>query len=213
MSKSATDLGKANASDQILLGVLEAVDRDPCVTQRSLARDLDIALGLTNAYLKRCVRKGLIKVGQVPARRYAYYLTPKGFAEKSRLTASYLKHSFSFFRRARVQFDELCAAAAARGVRRVALIGSGDLADIARLVAPEYQIEVADIVPWTGAIDHAEAGNGKLKDADAVFITEMSEAQDAYDAACAAFDVNSVFAPPLLRLRLASPDRAVARIA
>ena len=60
-----------------------------------------IALGLANAYLRRCVRNGLVKMSQVPLNRYAYYLTPQGFAEKSRLTAEYLAVSFNFFRRAR----------------------------------------------------------------------------------------------------------------
>ena len=72
-----------------------------------MAGDLGIALGLANAYLKRCVKKGLIKVSQVPANRYAYYLTPKGFAEKSRLTAEYLSVSFNLFRDTRAQFTDL----------------------------------------------------------------------------------------------------------
>ena len=42
------------ASDEIVLGVLDAVERDPSVTQRSVARELGIALGLANAYLRRC---------------------------------------------------------------------------------------------------------------------------------------------------------------
>ena len=92
----------ANSQDtEITLGVLDAVEQNATVTQRSVARELGIALGLANSYLRRCVRKGLIKVKQIPPNRYLYYLTPKGFAEKSRLTASYLAHSFSFFRRAR----------------------------------------------------------------------------------------------------------------
>src|SRR5215467_15671340 len=110
------DTARHNGSeDAILLGVLDAVERDPALTQRSVARELCIALGLANAYLRRCVRKGLIKVSQVPRRRYAYYLTPQGFAEKSRLTASYLAHSFSFFRQARTQCAVLFAEAAGRG--------------------------------------------------------------------------------------------------
>ena len=45
---------------------------------------------------------------QVPLNRYAYYLTPQGFAEKSRLTAEYLAASFDFFRRARGDCAALC---------------------------------------------------------------------------------------------------------
>src|SRR5258708_1650936 len=116
------------AENEILLGVLDLVERDPSLTQRSVARELGIALGLANTYLKRCIHKGLIKVSQVPPRRYAYYLTPQGFTEKSRLTATYLAYSFSFFRQARAQFADIFASAVARNQRRLALIGEGDLA-------------------------------------------------------------------------------------
>ena len=94
-------------ADEIVLRVLDAVESDPAVTQRSVANELGIALGLANAYLKRCIRKGLVKVAQVPSRRYAYYLTPQGVSEKTRLTAEYFSPSFLFFRRAREQFFSL----------------------------------------------------------------------------------------------------------
>ena len=104
-------------SDEIVLGVLDVVENDPAVTQRSVANELGIALGLANAYLKRCVRKGLIKVGQVPTRRYAYFLTPQGFAEKSRLTFEYMSHSFALFRRAKADCSAALERARARGAR------------------------------------------------------------------------------------------------
>src|ERR1700761_4608464 len=98
---SMGDASRDNGDPEIVLGLLTSIERDSRVTQRKLARDLGIALGLANAYLRRCVRKGLVKVSQVPLNRYAYYLTPQGFAEKSRLTAEYLSVSFDFFRRSR----------------------------------------------------------------------------------------------------------------
>src|SRR5689334_4018081 len=107
----SADAGNAAEGDmspseaQITLGMLTAVEGNSGVTQRTLARELGIALGLTNTYIKRCVNKGLIKVTHIPAKRYAYYLTPKGFSEKSRLTAQYLTHSFNFFRIARAQCE------------------------------------------------------------------------------------------------------------
>src|SRR5262245_5235592 len=142
----AVDTRRDSSDDEIVLGVLDVVERDPAVTQRSVASELGIALGLANSYLRRCIRKGLIKVGQVPRRRYAYYLTPQGFAEKSRLTATYLADSFAFFRRARGQCGELFVAAAGRGQRRLALLGAGELAEIASLVAREHPIEIAGII-------------------------------------------------------------------
>ena len=92
---------------EITLGVLNAVEQNSRITQRDVAKNIGIALGLTNTYVKRCIRKGLIKVQQVPVNRYAYYLTPNGFAEKSRLTAEFLTQGFQFFRLARNQCLEI----------------------------------------------------------------------------------------------------------
>src|SRR5271157_788176 len=95
--------------ERILLDLLNSVERDGGQSQRRLASELGIALGLVNAYLRRCVNKGLIKVSHAPARRYVYYLTPQGFAEKSRLTVEYLTSSFSFFRQARADCTQAFA--------------------------------------------------------------------------------------------------------
>ena len=195
---------RETSDDAIMLGLLDAVARDPAVTQRSVARELGIALGLANAYLKRCVRKGLIKVSTTPARRYAYYLTPQGFSEKSQLTARYLANSFSFFRRARAQCAELFAVAAARGQRRLALIGEGDLAEIARLVAREHPVEIVGVMSLPA--DGLGIGlDGAAIDAvDAVMITALSDARVAYDMALAAFGAERVHVPPLLRVHAAA---------
>jgi DNA-binding MarR family transcriptional regulator len=192
---------RETSDDAIMLGLLDAVERDPAVTQRSVARELGIALGLANAYLKRCVRKGLIKVSTTPARRYAYYLTPQGFSEKSQLTARYLANSFSFFRRARAQCAELFAVAAARGQKRLALLGEGDLAEIARLVAREHPVEIVGILPLPADGPRFGLDGAAI---DAVMITALSDARAAYDAALAAFGAERVHVPPLLRVHAAA---------
>src|SRR6187399_2259777 len=68
------------------LQLLQAVAEDSAITQRGLAAKLDMALGLANLYLKRLVRKGLIKCVNVRSNRLLYLLTPKGISEKTRLT-------------------------------------------------------------------------------------------------------------------------------
>ena len=196
---------QSHSGDQIVLGMLDVVDRNPAITHRSVASELGIALWLANSYMMRCVRKGLIKVSEAPTRRYAYYLTPQGFAEKSRLTAAYLRHSFSLFHQARVQFGELMAAAASRGQSRIALIGAGDLADIASLVAAEHLVEIAGTVPASADVDQLVrevTGLGKI---DAVIITAMVDARETFEAAVVAFGAECVHAPDLLRLRTRRP--------
>ncbi len=211
--------GKRAGSDdpEILLGLLSAIEQDSSVTQRSLSRHLGIALGLANAYLKRCAKKGLIKVRQVPLNRYAYYLTPKGFSEKGRLTAEYLTISFNFFRDARAQCAALLEAAAGQGWRRFVLVGAGELAEIAVLSAAETAADIVCIADPRAAGTRC-AGLPVVKDLaaaraladggiDAFLVTDTQAPQSTYDAAVreaalAGFSPARVLAPPLLRIAI-----------
>jgi DNA-binding MarR family transcriptional regulator len=209
--------GRETGDPAIVLGVLTSIERDSAITQRKLAGDLGIALGLANAYLRRCVRKGLVKMSQVPLNRYAYYLTPQGFAEKSRLTAEYLAVSFNFFRRARGDCAVLLRQCGARGWRRVALYGAGDLAEIAVLSAGETGIEVVCVidrghagrscagVPVVAALAGAEAAAeaASAGGLDGIIVTDTEAPQAAFDdlqAICAAagFPAGRIVAPSLL---------------
>ena len=98
---------KKNLENKINLDLLSAIDNNGKASQRYLSDKLSIALGLTNAYLKKCINKGLIKVKQIPKKRYFYYLTPEGFSEKSRLTFQFLTNSFDFFRQARSECTKI----------------------------------------------------------------------------------------------------------
>ncbi len=198
-----------------MLEVLSAVERDSRITQRSLSRDLGIALGLANAYMKRCAKKGLIKIRQVPLNRYAYYLTPKGFTEKSRLTAEYLAISFNFFRDAREQCTGLFEESAARGIRTLALAGDGDLAEIAVLSAADTQVRIACVIDGASAnvrcagrpvVADLKAAQALAADGlDAVVITDVRAPQVTYEAICDAAGKNglatrNVLAPDVLRV-------------
>ena len=105
MDNSQIELNKNNfnANKKITLDLLSALEEDGNQTQRSIAVELGIALGLANAYLKKSIEKGLVKIKQVPKKRYYYYITPKGFSEKAKLTTEYFVSSFDFFRKAKSQ--------------------------------------------------------------------------------------------------------------
>lgn len=192
--------GSRHNEDQILLGVLDAVERNSAVTQRTVSRDLGIALGLANAYLKRCVRKGLIKVSEVPARRYAYFLTPQGFVEKSRLTASYLSYSLSFFRSAREQCGEIFDVALARRQSRLALLGAGDLAEIATLVSREKDVEIVGVLSAADLESIRNEANA-LGPIDGVVVTALEDSRSASLRAIEIFGEDRVHVPDLLRVR------------
>lgn len=175
----------------VMLNVLSAVERNSNLTQRNLSSDLGIALGLANSYLRRCVRKGLIKIGQVPLNRYAYYLTPRGLAEKSRLSFEYLTWSFEFFRRARKQCSDLFGRCIASGGRRVVLFGTSELAEIAILSMVGTPIEIVAVVdphatsgqcagrPVVATMAAAKKLAGRAR-IDALMITDMRDPYSTY---------------------------------
>src|SRR5690348_6463268 len=193
--------------DRIVLGLLTSVEADGGRSQRRIAAELGIALGLVNAYLKRSIKKGLVKVGQAPARRYAYYLTPRGFSEKSRLTIEYLSSSFSLFRKAKEEYGQLFARAEALGFTRVVLAGKSDLCEIAILCAVDSPVSIAAIVdPGTAAsrfigIDVVSSYADVERGFDAVVITQLATARMAFDQAVEQFGTERVLAPGLLGLR------------
>lgn len=193
-----------SSKDEIVLGILGAVEQDSALTQRRVASELGIALGLANTYVKRCVKKGFVKVRQAPARRYAYYLTPKGFAEKSRLTAYFLARSLSFFGRASAECNELLETIAASGARSITLLGGGDLADIMRLLAGKHGIAVE--IAYGGTTVQSVISDAKP--ADHYVVTALSKPHELYTEALRVFGSENVSAPELLRL---SPASAVAQ--
>lgn len=192
---------------RIILGLLSSVENDGARSQRHIAAELGIALGLVNAYLKRCVKKGLVKVHDAPARRYAYYLTPQGFAEKSRLTVQYLSESFSFFRRAKADCAAAFEAAKAAGFRRLLLAGQSDLAEVAILCALETGITIVAVVdPGSSATKFAGVSVARsfadLEEmSDAVVITDVIRPVQAFEAAADFIGEDRVFVPALLKLR------------
>lgn len=130
---------------QIIRQLLASIEENSSVSQRQLSDDLDIALGSVNWYLKRCVKKGFIKIKQVPLRRYAYYLTPQGFEEKSRLTAQYLKWSLEFFRKGREHSVKVLSDCERDGIQNLILAGDSDLAEIFLLSSAEFLVKIQAI--------------------------------------------------------------------
>jgi|SRR5262245_1043018 len=195
-------------SSRIMLGLLDAVEQNRAQSQRLLASELGIALGLVNAYLKRCVKKGLVKVRSAPARRYAYYLTPQGFAEKSRLTVDYLSYSFGFFREAKTDCLDLFKAASARGVETVLLVGQTDLAEIAALCAMEHGIRIVGVVqkgatkPEFIGLPVFENFDAVPSTFDAVLITDLFNPREICEAAVSRLGIERVLVPELLRVRI-----------
>lgn len=193
------------ADTNTTLRILDAVENDSAKSQRALAGEVEVALGLANAYLKRCMFKGWIKAREAPARRYLYYVTPKGFAEKARLTAEYLSNSFDLFRTARGQCGDLFKCCNERGYDRIALFGASDLAEIAALSGLNGEIDIVAVVD--ASTNQARLASfpvvRSLADAeniDAVVITDIRDPQAAYETLSRVLPEKRILIPPILRV-------------
>lgn len=129
-----------------LFQILDEVSKNGEVTQRSLSRSLGVALGLTNLYVKRLGKKGLIKIVNLKANRLRYELTPSGIAQKTAMAFQYVQDSYVFYREARKSLTKTFDGMKAAGARSVVIYGTGDLAEIALLSLQEAQLEVSGVV-------------------------------------------------------------------
>jgi DNA-binding MarR family transcriptional regulator len=134
------------------LCILNELSANESITQRDLSKKLNIALGLVNSYIKNLVSKGYVTVKAIPARRYSYYLTPKGFAEKTRLTYHLLQDYTRIYRETRESLKKLFRELSNDGMKRVVFAGVDEVAEIAYLTLQETDLELV------GVVDNEAAG-------------------------------------------------------
>jgi len=127
------------------LQILNELSDNDSLTQRDLSGRLGIALGLVNSYIKNLVSKGFITVKSIPPRRYAYFLTPKGFTEKTRLTYDLLQDYTRIYREARSGLKALFSELRAEGMERVAFAGADEVAEIAYITSQEMEMELSGV--------------------------------------------------------------------
>ena len=95
---------------------------------------------------KRCVEKGLVKIQHAPRNRYLYYLTPKGFSEKARLTGEYLKYSFDFYRKAKKEYIDIIDYCHRNRFKKVVLSDLSELAEVSILASYDTSVEIVGIL-------------------------------------------------------------------
>ena len=128
------------------LKILEEIDNGDQLSQRYLAKQLDISLGLANSFLKRLAKKGYFKVKTIPKNRVKYILTPKGVLEKTRLTYAYNQFSLTFYRDTRQKIKQTLTALESQGVRNIVFYGISDLTEITHVSLKETNIKLKAIV-------------------------------------------------------------------
>ena len=129
----------------LVLEILKHVETTPILNNRMAAAKLGCSVKLSHELLKKMVCKGLLHVQKLHSRRWDYFLTPKGIAEKARITREFLAFSKFFYHEARKASSMLCRKLHEHGIRKVAFIGSGDLAEIVYLGIIEWNLELVEV--------------------------------------------------------------------
>ncbi len=126
------------------LALLESIEKDPDVTQASLATQMDVAVGTVNWHLKRLIEKGYVKIKRAERKKLRYIITPEGIALRARLTVDYIDQQFRLYRTTRTRVREYMEEVRRGGFTHVRLQGEGDVADICRLTCLEQGIGISD---------------------------------------------------------------------
>lgn len=127
------------------LEILKHVEQTPRLNNRMAARKLDVSVKLAHAVLKKMVAKGFLHVKKENARRWDYFLTPHGIAEKTRLTYEFLEFSMQFYREGRRRSAQICRDLAEGGIKRIAFVGAGEMAEIAYLGVVEWGLQLIEV--------------------------------------------------------------------
>lgn len=143
--------GAMEIEDRRNLQALEAIAEDAHITQRTLAGKLGMALGLTNIYLRRLVRKGYVKAVNVQSNRLRYLLTPTGIAEKTRLTYEFMEYSLFLYGQVRHHLRAVLQSAIRENRKRIAIYGTGEAAELAYLSITELGLELVAVFDGTDA--------------------------------------------------------------
>ena len=139
------------------LQLLEEVAKDSNVSQRKLSSSLGVALGVTNTCLKKMIRKGHIKVKGINHKRIAYYLTPQGFTEKTRLTYYFLQHTVNYYKNLKQKVTSKLNEISKTNANRILFYGAGEVMEVAYICLEETNLELI------GIIDDSNDKHGKKR--------------------------------------------------
>lgn len=130
--------------------VLEHIERNPAISQRQLARELGVALGVANACVRTLVRKGLVKVRGESNRSITYHLTREGVLRKAALAVEWTNNTINDYAAARSRVRRQLETIAARGIATIAVLGADEAAELVALIAPHAGLEVRAVVDVGG---------------------------------------------------------------
>jgi len=141
------NLGIFKPSEEIReLRLLEELERNPIISQRQLSHKFNIALGVTNACLRRMVRKGWIRIRGLSHRKIGYYLTPIGFAEKTKLSLHMISYTIQHYSELKKMISQRLLEMEREGFHRIVFYGISDEMEVAYITLQGVNLKLVGIV-------------------------------------------------------------------
>lgn len=135
-----------DSKDIRVLKMLEAVERNGETSQRALAENLHISLGLVNSCFRKLAEAGYFRGNLNSKGQVKYILTPKGVQEKARLTYQYILASYRLYKDAMMRLYAFFSELETRKIHRLAFFGVNDFAEVAYLSMKETSLEMVAVV-------------------------------------------------------------------
>lgn len=169
------------------LNLLQELEKNPIISQRELSHKFGIALGVTNACLRRMARRGWIRIMSLDHRKIGYYLTPKGFAEKTKLSLHLISWTVQHYSVLKGIIGKKFLEMQNDGIERVVFYGVSDEMEVAYVTIQKTNMELVGIVEDKENWKPIKVFGFELKKLDeivemnpnAVFITSLRETTES----------------------------------
>lgn len=149
------------------LKIIEEIARRRDLTQRELSARTKLSLGAVNVIIRRLVRRGFLKTVNLNPKKVEYFITPKGFAEKTNKSYRYIQKTIGLVKQVREEIARIVLDEYNRGQKKFALLGHDDLADVIELALKGFDYERVDSA-------------GQIKDKKALVLTGWAAPPDGF---------------------------------
>jgi DNA-binding MarR family transcriptional regulator len=132
--------------------ILQAIASGERLTQRTLAREMGVAVGLANLLIRRLVGKGYVRIANMGARHVKYLMTPAGWDALAHATRLSLENTVHLYTQTREQIRDSLASISqqcAEHEKQIVFYGAGDVAEIAYVSLQNTDLSLVGVVDDT----------------------------------------------------------------
>jgi DNA-binding MarR family transcriptional regulator len=146
-------VSRGDTHDEYTRRILLAIEEGRPISQRTLARELGVALGLANLLVRRLVSKGYIKIAGIQRNRVRYLMTPAGVVEKARISREYIANTVRLYTETRDRIGSSLGRLSAEwphdgeaAGKPVVFFGAGEVAEIGFVSMQRTDLRLVGVV-------------------------------------------------------------------